>query len=84
MLFIFDEPTTGLHFHDIQKLLISFNSLINKGHTIVVVEHNLDLVKCADHLIDLGPEAGNAGGYLVGQGTPEKISKIKKSYGYCG
>jgi excinuclease ABC subunit A len=80
VLFIFDEPTTGLHFHDIQKLLISFNSLINKGHTIVVVEHNLDLIKCADHLIDLGPEAGNAGGYLVGQGTPEKISKIKKSH----
>ena len=80
MLFIFDEPTTGLHFHDIQKLLISFNSLINKGHSIVVVEHNLDLIKCADHLIDLGPEAGNAGGYLVGQGTPEEISKIKKSY----
>ena len=80
VLFIFDEPTTGLHFHDIQKLLISFNSLINKGHTIVVVEHNLDLVKCADHLIDLGPEAGNAGGYLVGQGTPEEISKIKKSH----
>ena len=80
VLFIFDEPTTGLHFHDIQKLLISFNSLINKGHSIVVVEHNLDLIKCADHLIDLGPEAGNAGGYLVGQGTPEKISKIKKSH----
>ena len=80
VLFIFDEPTTGLHFHDIQKLLISFNSLINKGHTIVVVEHNLDLIKCADHLIDLGPEAGNAGGYLVGQGTPEEISKIKKSH----
>ena len=80
VLFIFDEPTTGLHFHDIQKLIISFNSLINKGHSIVVVEHNLDLIKCADHLIDLGPEAGNSGGYLVGQGTPEEISKIKKSY----
>ena len=80
VLFIFDEPTTGLHFHDIQKLIISFNSLINKGHSIVVVEHNLDLIKCADHLIDLGPEAGNSGGYLVGQGTPEEISKIKKSH----
>ena len=57
-----------------------FNSLINKGHSIVVVEHNLDLIKCADHLIDLGPEAGDAGGYLVGQGTPEEILKIKKSY----
>ena len=80
VLFIFDEPTTGLHFHDIQKLLISFNSLIDRGHSIVVVEHNLDLIKCADHLIDLGPEAGNAGGYLVSQGTPEDISKIKKSH----
>ncbi|MFQ3341045.1 MAG: excinuclease ABC subunit A [Flavobacteriaceae bacterium] len=80
VLFIFDEPTTGLHFHDIQKLLTSFNALIDKGHSIVVVEHNLDLIKCADHLIDLGPEAGEMGGYLVGQGTPEEISKIKKSH----
>ena len=80
ILFIFDEPTTGLHFHDIQKLLTSFNSLIENGHTIVVVEHNLELIKCADHLIDLGPEAGDKGGFLVGQGTPEEIVKIKKSY----
>jgi len=80
VLFIFDEPTTGLHFHDIQKLLTSFNALIDRGHTIVVVEHNLELIKCADHLIDLGPEAGDAGGYLVGQGTPEEIAKLPKSH----
>jgi excinuclease ABC subunit A len=80
ILFIFDEPTTGLHFHDIKKLLTSFDALIEKGHSIVVVEHNMDLIKCADHLIDLGPEAGEKGGYLVGQGTPEEIVKLKKSY----
>ena len=80
MLFIFDEPTTGLHFHDIKKLLISFQALLEKGHSILVVEHNLDLIKCADHVIELGPEAGDAGGSLVGQGTPEEISKLKKSY----
>ena len=80
ILFIFDEPTTGLHFHDIKKLLASFDALIEKGHSIVVVEHNMDLIKCADHLIDLGPEAGENGGYLVGQGTPEEIAKLKKSY----
>ena len=80
VLFIFDEPTTGLHFHDIKKLLDSFHALIENGHSIVVVEHNLELIKCADHIIDLGPEAGKKGGYLVGQGTPESIIKIKKSY----
>ena len=80
ILFIFDEPTTGLHFHDIKKLLASFDALIEKGHSIVVVEHNMDLIKCADHLIDLGPEAGENGGYLLGQGTPEEIAKLKKSY----
>jgi excinuclease ABC subunit A len=80
VLFIFDEPTTGLHFHDIQKLISSFEALIDQGHSIVVVEHNLDLIKCADHLIDLGPEAGDKGGYLVGQGTPEDIIKLSKSY----
>lgn len=74
-LFIFDEPTTGLHFHDILKLLKSFNALIEKGHSIVVVEHNLDLIKCADHVIDLGPEGGENGGYMVAKGTPEEIIK---------
>ncbi len=79
-LFIFDEPTTGLHFHDIQKLLKSFNELINKGHSIVVIEHNLDLIKCADYIIDLGPEGGENGGNLVTQGTPEDIISSKKSH----
>ena len=72
-LFIFDEPTTGLHFHDIQKLLTSFNALIAKGHSIIVVEHNLELIKCADYIIDLGPVGGEDGGYLVTSGTPEEI-----------
>jgi excinuclease ABC subunit A len=79
VLFIFDEPTTGLHIHDIQKLLASFEALLEQGHTVVVVEHNLDLIKCADHLIDLGPEAGDQGGYLVGQGTPEEIAALPNS-----
>jgi excinuclease ABC subunit A len=78
-LFIFDEPTTGLHFHDIQKLLTSFNALIEKGHSIIVVEHNLELIKCADHVIDLGPEGGENGGNLVATGTPEEIVKTKSS-----
>ena len=78
-LFIFDEPTTGLHFHDIKKLLKSFNALIDKGHSVLVVEHNLDLIKCADHVIDLGPEGGANGGYILAEGTPESISKSKKS-----
>ena len=80
ILFIFDEPTTGLHFHDIKKLLESFEALLEKGHSIVVVEHNLDLIKCADYIIDLGPDGGKNGGTLVGAGTPEEISKIKSSF----
>ncbi len=80
ILFIFDEPTTGLHFHDINKLIVSFEALLAKGHSLLVVEHNIDLIKCADHVIDLGPEGGNQGGILVGQGTPEEISEIKTSY----
>jgi excinuclease ABC subunit A len=78
-LFIFDEPTTGLHFHDIQKLLKSFNALIENGHSIIVVEHNLELIKCADHIIDLGPKGGETGGKLVAIGTPEDIIKVKTS-----
>ena len=78
--FIFDEPTTGLHFHDISKLMNSFNALILQGHTVIVVEHNLDLIKCADHIIDLGPSGGKDGGNLVAQGTPEEIIKIEASY----
>jgi len=80
VFFIFDEPTTGLHFHDINKLMDAFNALIDRGHSILVVEHNLDLIKCADYLIDLGPEAGDKGGHLVGQGTPEAIALIKNSH----
>ncbi len=79
-LFIFDEPTTGLHFHDIKKLLKSFNALIGKGHSVIVIEHNMDLVKCADHVIDLGLEGGEEGGYLIAEGTPEEIVQNKKSY----
>jgi excinuclease ABC subunit A len=78
-LFIFDEPTTGLHFHDIQKLLKSFNALIAKGHSIIVIEHNVDLIKCADYIIDLGPEGGKQGGNLVASGTPEQIASDKNS-----
>ncbi len=73
-LFIFDEPTTGLHFHDISKLLKSMNSLIDRGHTILIIEHNLEIIKNADHIIDLGPEGGNEGGYLIATGTPEEIA----------
>lgn len=79
-LFIFDEPTTGLHFHDIQKLLTSFNALIEKGHSLLVIEHNMDLVKCADYVIDLGMDGGETGGYLIAEGTPEEVAKNKKSY----
>ncbi|MEG3658808.1 excinuclease ABC subunit UvrA [Arenibacter palladensis] len=79
-LFIFDEPTTGLHFHDIKKLLKSFDALIDKGHSIIVIEHNIDLIKCADYIIDLGPDGGNKGGQLLVQGTPEIVVKNKTSY----
>ena len=78
-LFIFDEPTTGLHFHDIKKLLEAFNSLIEKGHSLIVIEHNMDLIKCADYVIDLGPEGGNRGGNLVCCGTPEEVAECKES-----
>ena len=79
-LFVFDEPTTGLHFHDINKLLAAFNALIERGNTIVVVEHNMDVIKCADWVIDLGPEAGDAGGHLVFEGKPSELAKCSDSY----
>ena len=78
-MFIFDEPTTGLHYHDITKLMSAFNALINRGHTIVVIEHNLEVIKCADHIIDIGPEGGDQGGYVVACGTPEMLSGNEKS-----
>jgi len=80
MLFIFDEPTVGLHMDDIQKLLNCFQGLIEAGHSLIVVEHNLDIIKSADYIIDLGPEGGDAGGYVVGYGTPEEIARLKESY----
>ena len=79
-LFIFDEPTTGLHFHDINTLLKSFNQLIERGHTVVIIEHNMDIIKCADHVIDMGPEGGDGGGTVIAKGTPEEVAKVKGSY----
>lgn len=79
-LFIFDEPTTGLHFHDIKKLLEAFDALIRRGHSIVIIEHNLDVVKCADYVIDLGPEGGDKGGNIVAEGTPEEVARCAASY----
>ncbi len=79
IIFIFDEPTTGLHFHDINILIKAFNSLISKGHSIICIEHNLDVIKCSDWIIDLGPEGGDKGGDIVFQGTPEDLIKSKKS-----
>jgi excinuclease ABC subunit A len=79
-LFLFDEPTTGLHFHDISKLVIAFNELIALGHSVVVIEHNMEVIKCADHIIDIGPEGGENGGQLVFEGTPEELVKNKQSY----
>ena len=78
-MFIFDEPTTGLHFHDIKRLLHAFNELIKKGHTVLVIEHNMDVIKCADHIVDMGPEGGVLGGYVVTTGTPEDIVEEKNS-----
>ncbi len=79
-LFIFDEPTTGLHLHDINRLMQSLNALIGRGHTVVVIEHNLDVMKCADYMIDLGPEGGEQGGYVMATGTPEDIAQCEESY----
>lgn len=79
-MFIFDEPTTGLHFHDISTLLKSLNRLVNAGHTVVIIEHNMDIIKCADWVIDIGPEGGENGGSLVVAGTPEEVSDCSESY----
>ncbi|MBR5814963.1 MAG: excinuclease ABC subunit UvrA, partial [Methanocorpusculaceae archaeon] len=79
-VYILDEPTTGLHFHDVKKLIGVLNSLVEKGNTVVVIEHNLDVIKSADYIIDLGPEGGNAGGRIIAKGTPEEVAKVKKSY----
>ncbi len=79
-IFIFDEPTTGLHFHDIRTLLKAFDALIERGHTVIIIEHNMEVIKCADHIIDIGPEGGNAGGYLVCEGTPEEIVRCEQSH----
>jgi len=79
-LFVFDEPTTGLHFHDIHKLMESLTALLDRGHTVLIIEHNMDVIKCADHIIDLGPEGGKEGGYVLYQGTPEGLVKQKESY----
>lgn len=79
-LFVFDEPTTGLHFHDIRKLLDSFQALMERGHTIIVIEHNMDVIKSADWVIDLGPEGGDKGGYVIFEGTPENLAKVENSY----
>lgn len=79
-LFVFDEPTTGLHFHDIKRLLKTFDALIDRGHSIVVIEHNLDVIKCADHVIDIGPDGGDRGGNIVVVGTPEEVSKCERGF----
>lgn len=79
-LFIFDEPTTGLHFHDIRKLMESFDALIRRGHTVVIIEHNMDVIKCADYVIDLGPEGGREGGRIVATGTPEEVVAQGRGY----
>jgi excinuclease ABC subunit A len=79
-LYLLDEPTTGLHFHDVKKLLGVLNDLVDMGNTVVLIEHNLDVIKSADHIIDLGPDGGDDGGYIVAEGTPEEVMVNKKSY----
>jgi len=79
-LFVFDEPTTGLHFHDVNKLIVAFNELINAGHSIIIIEHNMDVIKCADHVIDLGPDGGDCGGEIMFAGTPEELTKCRQSH----
>ncbi len=79
-LFVFDEPTTGLHFHDIHKLMDALNALIERGHSVIIIEHNMDVIKCADHVIDLGPKGGKNGGTIVFEGTPEELAACPGSY----
>ena len=80
VLFVFDEPTTGLHFHDIEKLLTAINALINRGHSVVIIEHNVEVIKSADWVIDLGPEGGDNGGEIVFEGTPEDMIKLSDNH----
>ena len=79
-VFILDEPTTGLHSHDVRKLLTVLQRIVDNGDTVLIIEHNLDVIKCADYLIDLGPEGGDGGGTIVATGTPEQVAKVEKSY----
>ncbi|MDO8655784.1 MAG: excinuclease ABC subunit UvrA, partial [Nanoarchaeota archaeon] len=79
-VYILDEPTTGLHFEDVRKLIVVLNRLVTKGNTVYVIEHNLDVIKCADYIIDMGPEGGDYGGKIIAQGTPEEVVKVEKSY----
>ncbi len=79
-IYVLDEPTTGLHFEDVRKLLMVLQRLVDTGNTVVVIEHNMDVIKCADWIIDLGPEGGSGGGTLVAEGTPEVVAKVKSSY----
>ena len=79
-LYILDEPTTGLHFEDIRVLMGVLNKLVDKGNTVIVIEHNLDVIKTADYIIDMGPEGGNGGGTVIAKGTPEEVAKVKGSY----
>jgi len=79
-IYILDEPTTGLHFEDIRKLMLVLNGLVDKGNSVLVIEHNLDVIKCADWIVDMGPEGGSGGGAVVAQGTPEDVAKVDGSY----